>query len=171
MSTSGRLLGEARSRAGLSQSELARRAGVSQSVISEYEAGGREPALPTLSKLIAATGHRLSIDLERTDPAVRGLPNTPLGRRLRQHRRALLEAVAGAGGRNLRVFGSVARGQEGPCSDIDLLVDLPDKTSLFALFQLEGTLERILKVKVDLVIESSLKPRVRAEALADAIAL
>jgi len=90
---------------------------------------------------------------------------------LRQHRRALLEAVAAAGGRNLRVFGSLARGQDGPSSDVDLLVDLPEGTGLFALLELEGKLERILKVKVDLAPESSLKPRVRAEALEDAIVL
>jgi predicted nucleotidyltransferase/DNA-binding XRE family transcriptional regulator len=169
--TSGKLLLRARSRAGLSQSELARRASVAQSVISEYEAGKRQPALPTLSKLITATGHQLVLGLERTDPAIRGLPDTPLGRRLRQHRQALLDAVARAGGSNLRVFGSVARGEDGPSSDVDLLVDFPEATGLFVLLGLEGTLERILKVKVDLAPETSLKPRVRAEALADAIAL
>lgn len=164
-------MSEARSRAGLSQSELARRAGVTQSVISEYEAGKRQPSLPTLSTLIAATGHELTLGLRRTDPAVRGLPDTALGRRLRQHRQALLDAVAAVGGRNLRLFGSVARGEDGPSSDVDLLVDLPEGTGLFALLALEGALERILKVHVDLAPESSLKPRVRIEALADAIAL
>jgi len=168
---SARLLRKARTQAGLSQAELARRAAVPQSVISEYEASKREPSLPTLSKLISATGHRVTLNLERTDDAVRGLPDTPLGRRLRQHRRALLTAVAAAGAGNLRVFGSVARGQDGPSSDVDLLVDVPEGTGLFALLELEGALERILKVKVDLAPESSLKPRVRAEALADAIPL
>ena len=169
--SSGQLLRAARTRAGLSQTDLARRAAVPQSVISEYEADRRQPSLATLSKLISATGHRLTTGLERTDAEVRGLPDTTLGRRLRQHRRALLEAVASAGGRNLRVFGSVARGEDGPSSDVDLLVDLPEGIGLFALLELEGTLERILKVKVDLAPESSLKQRVRAEALADAIAL
>ena len=90
---------------------------------------------------------------------------------MRQHRKALLEAVRSAGASNLRVFGSVARGEDGPDSDVDLLVDLPEATSLFAVLALEGTLERILKVNVDLAPVSSLKPRVRAEALADAVAL
>ena len=171
MGTSGLLLNQARLRACLSQSELARRAGVPQSVISEYEAGKREPALPTLSKLIAATGHHLTLGLERTHADIRGLPDTPLGRRLRRHRRALLDAVAAVGGRNLRVFGSVARGADDPTSDVDLLVDLPADTGLFKLLELEGTLERILRVKVDLATETGLKPRVRAEALSDAIPL
>lgn len=171
MESPGDLLREARSRAGLSQSDLAVRAGVTQSVISEYEAGKRQPAVPTLARLVAATGHELTLGLERSDPAVRGLPDTPLGRRLRQHRQALREAVRTAGGSNLRVFGSVARGEDGPDSDVDLLVDLPDDTSLFAVLALEGTLERILKVNVDLAPVTSLKPRVRAEALAEAVAL
>jgi len=144
---------------------------VAQSVISEYEAGKRQPAVPTLARLVAATGHELTLGLERTDPTVRGLPDTPLGRRLRQHRTALREAVRLAGGSNLRVFGSVARGEDGPDSDVDLLVDLPEGTSLFAVLALEGALERILKVKVDLAPVASLKPRVRTEALADAVSL
>ncbi len=167
----GQLLREARTRVALSQAELALRAGVPQSVISEYEAGKRQPAVPTLARLVAATGHELTLGLERTDPTVRGLPDTPLGRRLRRHRKALLDAVKVAGGTNLRVFGSVARGEEGPDSDVDLLVDLPESTSLFAVLALEGSLERILQVKVDLAPVTSLKPRVRTEALADAVAL
>ena len=168
---SGPLLRESRENAGLSQSELARRAGVSQSVVSAYESGKRQPALSTLSRLITATGHQLIIDLERSDPGVRGLPDTPLGRRVRKHRQALLGAVAKAGGSNLRVFGSVARGEDGPDSDVDLLVDLPVGTGLFALQALEGELRHILNKDVDLAPASSLKARVRAEAEADAIAL
>ena len=142
---------------------------MTQSVVSEYEANKRQPAVPTLARLVAATGHELTLGLNRTNLAVRGLPDTPLGRRLRQHRKALLEAVRDARGSNLRGFGSVARGQDGPNSDVDLLVDLPEQTSLFAVLALEGTLERILKVNVDLAPVTSLKPRVRAEALADGL--
>lgn len=165
------LLRTAREIAGLSQSELARRSGVAQSVVSAYEAGKRQPALPTLAKLIAATGHTMAITLQRSDSSVRGLPDTALGRRVRQHRQALLDAVAEAGGSNLRVFGSVARGEDRPDSDVDLLVDLPEGTGLFTLQALEGRLRRILKVDVDLTPPGSLKPRVRAEAEAEAIPL
>lgn len=165
------LLREARVRAGLSQSDLARRAGVTQSVVSEYEAGKREPALPTLAKLIAGTGHELTLGLQRGDASVRGLPDSRLGRRLRRHRRALLAAAERAGATNLRVFGSVARGEDALHSDVDLLVDLPADSGLFALLALEDEFERILKVHVDLATPASLKPRVRAAALAEAIAL
>lgn len=165
------VLRSARERAGLSQSELGRRAGVAQNVISEYEAGKRQPALPTLARLVEATGHTLTVALQRSDPTVRGLPATPLGQRIRQRRQALLDAVQQAGGANLRVFGSVARGEDDADSDVDLLVDLPADASLFTVLALEGTLERILGVHVDLATESSLKPRVLADALADAVAV
>lgn len=168
---SGALLREARTRAGLSQSDLARRAGIAQSVVSEYESGKRQPALSTLAKLVQGTGHELSLELLRTEPSVRGIPDTPLGRRLRRHRQALLAAATSAGGSNLRVFGSVARGEDTPVSDRDLLIDLPDDTGLYALLELEATLQRILHVDVDLATPQGLKSRVRAEALAEAIAL
>lgn len=171
MESGAAILRTARERAGLSQSDLARRSGVAQSVVSAYESGKRQPALSTLSKLIEATGHTLTIGLERSDESVRGLPDTPLGRRLRQHRQALLDAVAEAGGSNLRIFGSVARGEDRPDSDVDLLVDLPAGTGLFALQALEGRLRRILNVDVDLAPPASLKARVRAEAEREAIAL
>ncbi|HWC35582.1 MAG TPA: helix-turn-helix domain-containing protein [Mycobacteriales bacterium] len=169
--SSGELLRTAREGAGLSQTELARRSGVPQSMLSAYEAGKRQPAVSTLAKLIDATGYTLTMGLQRSDPSVRGLPDTPLGRRLRQHRRAVLDTVAEAGARNLRVFGSVARGEDTADSDIDLLVDLPEGTGLFALEALEGQLRRILHADVDLAPASSLKPRVRAEAEAEAIPL
>jgi uncharacterized protein len=171
MTTSGELLRAAREGAGLSQTELARRSGVAQSMVSSYEAGKRQPALATLSKLIEATGHTLALSLQRSDPSVRGLPDSPLGRKLRQHRQALLGAVADASGANLRVFGSVARGQDTPDSDVDLLVDLPEGTGLFDLLALEGQLSRILHVEVDLSPPNSLKPRVRAVAEAEAVPL
>ena len=51
----------ARRESGLSQAELARRAGTSQATISAYESGSKEPALSTLERLLAATGHRLDV--------------------------------------------------------------------------------------------------------------
>jgi predicted nucleotidyltransferase len=67
------------------------------------------------------------------------------------------------------VFGSVARGEDTPDSDVDLLVEVPSGTGLFALLSLEENLQRILHVEVDLATPDSLKPRVRAEVLAEAI--
>jgi predicted nucleotidyltransferase len=49
----------------------------------------------------------------------------PIGRIVRARRRELVEVAASHGASNLRVFGSVARGDDRPDSDVDLLADLP----------------------------------------------
>jgi transcriptional regulator with XRE-family HTH domain len=63
--SAGSLLRQARKGAGLSQEELAARAGVTQSVISAYESGRRQPAIPTLAALIDAAGYELVVDVRR----------------------------------------------------------------------------------------------------------
>jgi predicted nucleotidyltransferase/DNA-binding XRE family transcriptional regulator len=169
--TSAALLRQARLSASLSQSDVARRAHVAQSVISAYESGRREPALSTLERLVAATGHRLVLGLE-TDPDVRpGLPDTPLGRRLRQRRTAVLATARRHGASNVRVFGSVARGGDSSESDIDLLVDLAPGTGLFSLGRLEREIADILGTHVDVAPSDSLRPKVRTEAESEAIEL
>lgn len=100
-----------------------------------------------------------------------GFPTPRLGRRLRQRRAALIAVVERHGASNLRVFGSVARGEDGPESDVDLLVDLAPGTGLFGLATLERELQEILHVDVDLAPANSLKPRVRAAAEREAIPL
>ncbi len=165
------LLRSARERARLSQTDLARRAGVAQSVISAYESGGREPSLPTLVRLVAATGHDLEIDVVPAPDQALGLPDTPLGRRLRQRRKAILEAAARRRAHNLRVFGSTARGEDGPSSDIDLLVDLEDGVGLVDLIGLQRELADLLGVAVDVVPADGLKPRIREQVLREAVPL
>lgn len=173
MIVAGRILREARVRASLSQTELARRAGVAQSVISMYESGRREPGLSTLARLVEATGGRLRVAVEDGEDGrvARGLPGSRLGARLRRRRSALVAAAERRGASNLRVFGSVARGQDGPDSDVDLLVDLAPGTGLVGLSGLERELSEILGVEVDLSPLDSLKPRVRARAESEAIPL
>jgi predicted nucleotidyltransferase/DNA-binding XRE family transcriptional regulator len=164
------LLRRARTEARLSQTELAARAGVAQPVISAYESGRREPSLPMLTKLVEATGHRMRIQLVPT-LLKHGLPDTRMGRRLRRHRRALLNIATARGARNVRVFGSVARGEDHPASDIDLLVDLDAGVGLVGLAGLARELTELLGVPVDVIPASTLKPRLRDEVLAEAIAL
>ena len=60
---------------------------------------------------------------------------------------------------NVAVFGSVARGEDGPTSDIDLLVDFLPGASLVDEFRLENELREFLKVRVDVVSRRGLKPR------------
>ena len=167
----GKLLKRARVSAHLSQTEVARRAGVAQSVISAYESGRREPSVSTLERLVRATGHRLVLDLERTNEYPRGIPDTPLGRRLRQRRRSVLACAARHGASNVRVFGSAARGEDQAESDIDLVVDLDRRTGLFSLEALRRELSEILGVSVDVAPSDSLRPRVREAVEREAVQL
>src|SRR5215831_299037 len=98
----GQLIRDARRRARLSQTDLARRAGVAQSVISAYESDRREPGVGMLTKLIEATGHRLTLSVDPLPDRRLGLPDTPLGRRLRRHRRAVADLAERRGIRNIR---------------------------------------------------------------------
>jgi predicted nucleotidyltransferase/DNA-binding XRE family transcriptional regulator len=162
---------EARRRSGLSQTELARRAKVSQPVVSAYESGRREPGLATLSKLVEATGHHLRVNLEAEPGLQRGLPDTPAGRRLRRHRRAIVDAAERRGATNVRVFGSVARGQDTDSSDVDLLVDLADDVGIVGLIGLQRELAEILRRRVDVVPAANLKADLARQVLAEAIPL
>jgi len=85
----------------------------------------------------------------------------PVGRRVRRNRRSLVTAAAAHGVTGLRVFGSVARGDERPDSDLDLLADMPPEIGLIGLGRLQAALEDIVGARVDLAPADSLKPHVR----------
>lgn len=169
--TTGQFLKQARVSARLSQSDVARRAHVAQSVISAYESGRREPSVATLERLVRATGHRLVFQLERLRECPPGLPDTPLGRRLRQRRHSILACAARHGASNVRVFGSTARGEDHPGSDVDLMVDLNRNSGLFALEALRRELSELLGVSVDVAPSDSLRPWIREEVEREAIPL
>lgn len=165
------VLRDARKRSRLSQTDVARRSGIAQSVISAYESGRREPGVQTLARLVEATGHHLELELVPAADHRPGLPDTPLGRRLRRRRQAILETAAKRGADNVRVFGSVARGEDTVTSDIDLLVDLDTTAGVVALAGLKRELSELLGVDVDVVPADTLKPRMRTGILAEAIPL
>lgn len=96
-------------------------------------------------------------------------PESMLGRVLGTRRDAIVAAAARHGGANVRVFGSVARGEDGPESDVDLLIDLEPGTGLLSLGRMEVELERILGRPVDVVPERMLTPRVAATVQAIAL--
>ncbi len=164
------MLRRARTGAGLSQAELAARAGVTQSVISAYESGHRQPALPTLAALIEAAGYDLVADVRPHRRRLSKLSG-PVGQRVRRRRQVLIATAAAHGVTNLRVFGSVARGADRPDSDLDLLADLPQGMGLLGLGRVQAELEAIVGSRVDLVPAGDLKPGVRARARRDLVAL
>ena len=67
---------------------------------------------------------------------------------IEQHRHAILHAAARHGARNVRLFGSVARGDDRPNSDVDLLVDMADDRSLLDLVALAQELEELLQQRL-----------------------
>ncbi len=73
------------------------------------------------------------------------------------------------GVRSLSVFGSVARDQAGPTSDVDFLVEFQTPVSFFELFDLQDLLESLLGCKVDLVTRGGLRPELRDGILAEAV--
>ncbi|HLX47760.1 MAG TPA: helix-turn-helix domain-containing protein [Streptosporangiaceae bacterium] len=170
LTTAAALLRQARRGAGLSQQELAARAGVTQSVISAYESGHRQPSLPTLSALIEAAGYELAMEIRRPPRRLARLSG-PVGRRLRARRPEVIATAAAHGVSNLRVFGSVARGEDHPGSDVDLLADLPAGMGLFGLGRVTADLEAIVGTRVDLVPAGDLKPDARSRAERDLVAL
>ena len=87
---------------------------------------------------------------------------------LKTHRTAVTELVARHNALNPRVFGSVARGEDTEASDLDLLVDATQTTTLFDLGELQLALEETLGVSVDVRTISDLPARFRASVLAEA---
>ncbi|NLA36746.1 MAG: helix-turn-helix domain-containing protein [Actinobacteria bacterium] len=172
---SARLLREARQSAGLTQQQLARRASTTQSVISAYESGHREPSLSTLRRLVSSTDTELVVELRHTSPSDEGLESEGGASRLRvavhRHRNELLTIGKEYGLRNLRLFGSVARGDDVEGSDVDLLVDLDDHVGAVALAGARRKMEELLNAPVDLVPANQLRAHVRDSAFAEAVAL
>ena len=169
--SSGSIIREARQRSGLSQSDLARRSGLSQSVISAYESDRREPGMTMLLTLVEAAGQQLQMSLVAVPGAARGLPDTPMGRRLRRRRKAVIAAAERGGATNVRLFGSVARGDDSESSDVDLLVDLDDRVGIVSLIGLERELGDIIGRRVEVVSAASLKPTLLPTVLDEAIPL
>ncbi len=90
---------------------------------------------------------------------------------LKEHREAILRLAAQHGASNVRVFGSVARGEADAASDIDFLVDLAPGRSLLDHVALWQDLEDLLRCKVDVVSEKALHWAIRETVLLEAVPL
>jgi hypothetical protein len=87
---------------------------------------------------------------------------------LRTRRKEILETAARHGAINVRVFGSVARGEDRPDSDIDFLVNLESGRSLLDLARLLRELNALLDHPVDVVTEAGLRSRIKSQVLKEA---
>jgi predicted nucleotidyltransferase len=96
---------------------------------------------------------------------------TTIRQRLDALRPQLLAVATRHGASNLRIYGSIATGQEHSASDLDLLVDIPDDQSLLGLISLRQELEDLLGCSVDVTEAETLHPLIRAQILEQALAL
>lgn len=95
----------------------------------------------------------------------------PLKELLQAKREDILRTASKYGASNVRVFGSVARGEADEKSDIDLLVDMEPHRSLLELAGLLIELEELLGHNVDVVPEDCLRARIKERVLKEAVAL
>jgi hypothetical protein len=90
---------------------------------------------------------------------------------LKTKRDEILSIAAKYGAHNVRIFGSVARGETGSESDLDVLVELEPGRSLMDHAGLILDLQELLGCQVDVVTEKGLRPRLRERILAEAVTL
>ena len=90
---------------------------------------------------------------------------------LREKREEIIRVAARHGARNVRIFGSVARGEADDESDIDLLVEMDPDRSLMDHAALWLALQDLLGPKVDVVSDRGIKPRIRDRVLREAVPL
>jgi uncharacterized protein len=166
---------QARLGANLTQADLAARAGTSQPTLARYETGAALPTLPTLERLLAACGRQLELHAPRAyHPGSASSVRSQLGPQagqLRRNRRRLLDAAKRHGVDRVRVFGSLARGEATPKSDVDLLVDLKPSHTLLDLAAFRREAIEILDLSVDVATVDMLKERIRDEVLSEALPL
>lgn len=130
------------------------------------------------ARMGAAAGmsqREIAAAIGRSQPEVSRLlhfqPSTSRGFLLVQHRDAVIARLRSYGLANPRVIGSVARGADGPDSDIDLLVDAKTPLSLFQIARAESEVSDILGCTVEVVIADQLRPHVRARIQPEAARL
>ena len=90
---------------------------------------------------------------------------------LRREREQIKRVAQKYGASNIRVFGSVSRGEEGPISDIDFLIDFEADRSLLDLVGLKLELEELLGYKVDLVTEKAMHRLIADQVIKEAVPL
>jgi uncharacterized protein len=90
---------------------------------------------------------------------------------LEEKREEILRIASRYGAKNIRLFGSTAKGEAGPTSDIDFLIDLESGRSLLDIVAIKQELEDLLGVQVDVVTEAAISPFIRDEVVEQAVNL
>ena len=94
-----------------------------------------------------------------------------IGKAIKSRREDILRIVAKYGVQDIRVFGSVARGQSDADSDLDVLVKLKPGYSLLDIIAIKQDLEDLLGCEVDVVTETAISPYIREAVLKEAVSL
>ncbi len=150
----------ARKERGWSTRVAAQRLGLSVRFLSELERGKATARMDKVQQALEGLGLRLGVASVQ-GPATSGLV-------LAQRR--LLRTIATAHGvRSMSLFGSAARGEAGPASDLDFVIELEKGRSLVDLVGVKHDLEALYERQVDVFTRRSLKPAVLAAARADLI--
>jgi predicted nucleotidyltransferase len=90
---------------------------------------------------------------------------------LRARRDEILRLAEQYGASNVRIFGSVARGEARPDSDVDIVVDFPPKKSIFELVGLWLDLKELIGAEVSLVTDDALDGKFKSNVERDAVPL
>ena len=147
---------------GLTRRDLARLAGVRPETVSRIATRGTCD-YATLERLANAAGLHLGVTRGEPSPGGSGHDDV-LGKA------GLIRTLAAAhGARSLELFGSAARGEDTPASDLDFMVELEPGRSLLDLIGLGEDLQAALGRRVDAVSKAGMKPRVLAQARRDAV--
>lgn len=121
------------------------------------------------------TQQQIAAAIGRSQPEVSRLlrfhGTTPLARRLRSTRSEVIRLVRAMGGSDVRVFGSLARGQDTPESDVDLLFHMGRPLSLFELEALAQRVGALVGSEVDLLPDTAIRPDLRERVRAEAVPL
>jgi predicted nucleotidyltransferase/DNA-binding XRE family transcriptional regulator len=163
------LLINARKNSLLTQAQVAERAGTSQSAVVRYEKGLQTPSVDTLQRLLKANGFELILEIKK---AKKVGAKSELYKIVQANRGEIREILHSLGARNIRIVGSVARGEDDKESDLDLLVDI-DKESgnTFKAVLCAKKISKIIGRDVDILPSWLCKKEVLKSVLSDAIPL
>lgn len=121
------------------------------------------------------TQAEIAREIGRSQPEVSRLLHfqgiSPRAVALRRHRNEVRHLVRQAGGSAVRVFGSIATGEDHEGSDVDLLFTMGKPLSLMALSRLERQISEAVGMSVDLVPDSGIRPDLRERILGEAVPL